>query len=348
MADHSFGLIALCALPQSGFGTANTTITGLTDTVTTADGLIIGVGTTGDGDSGIDLATHTREGLEAARIGNSAQADTFLRESPSGLKITFALGGGRNTADNPTVDANFNLATHFPGMDAVLKGAGLTGAAWGSGVGHEYKPSGDLTYLTVAVWFGGLKVVYQDVVVSSLTLSFPPGEKATAEVEFSTPTVTSWATQALTTITAGNQSTTTPTVQAVAHSFGATRPFETMEITISPATEESPDSNATNGVRIRQTGVDVTASSTMYAYTANPDHDRDVLILTSAPTTDLTFALGSATANAGVANSVAIELNNVLVRSIRPPKLGTHLGYEVELEGKAISTAGTEFTLRLF
>ena len=72
------------------------------------------------------------------------------------------------------------------------------------------------------------------------------------------------------------------------------------------------------------------------------------IILTTAPTTVLTLALGSATANAGVANSVAVELNNVLVRSIRPPKLGTHLGYEVELEAKAISAAGTEFTLRFF
>lgn len=345
MADHAMGNIALCILPQSAQGTVNSTITGLTDTLTTADGLIIGAGETGDGDSGIDLATHNRIGTALARIGNSAQADQFVREVIDGLAITYPLAGARNTASNPTVDGDFSHATHFPGNDAVLKAGGLTGAAWGSGVGHIYTPSGSATYATVGVWFGGLKAVYLDC-LCEITLTLTPGEAGLVKATFQVGSLSSWGAQALTTITPGNQATASPVVQAAANAWGATRPFEALEITIAPNIEESPDSNATTGTRRNQDGIDISFASTIYAATSNADYERDQLILTSANTDDMTMLIpGAATANAGVANSYRVQLNNVVPRDFTPVKLGSYLGWEVNGECKAVSTAGTEFSL---
>lgn len=349
MADHSFGNIAFAILPQTAQGTINSTINGLTASVNTAQGLVLGVGTTGDGDSGIDLPSHTREGLALARIGKGRQADTFIREAASGLKIAFPLGGARNTASNPTVDADFDLSQSgvFPGFDAILKAVGLTGAAWGSGVGWEFKASGAVTYASIAVWAGGFMLKYLDVLVSKLTFKTPPGEIATCEAEFVTPSVYGFGAQTLSTITQGNQATACPVVQGVGFAYGGTRPFESLEIELSPTTEESPDSNASNGKRSRQTAFDVNAKGIIYAATADADMERDTLILTSAPTTDATFQVGSATSAAGVANSYAFDLNNMTVRKTKMKKLGDYLGWESELEGNSISSAGTEFTFRL-
>ena len=47
MADHSFGNIALAILPMASVAT----LTGLTTSVNTAQGLVVGVGTTGEGDA---------------------------------------------------------------------------------------------------------------------------------------------------------------------------------------------------------------------------------------------------------------------------------------------------------
>ncbi len=349
MADHSFGNIALAILPQTAQGTINATIAGLTTSVNTAQGLVLGVGTTGEGNSGIELPEHTREGLALARIGKGRQADTFIRESASGLKITFPLGGARNTASNPTVDADFDLSQSavFPGFDAILKATGLTGAGWTGGAGWDYVASGGVTYATVCIWAGGFKITYLDVLVSKLTFKTPPGEIGTVEAEFVTPSVYGFAAQSLATITQGNQATACPVVQGVGFAYGNTRPFESLEVALAPTTEESPDSNAANGKRSRQTAFDVDVKGMIYAATADADAERDTLISTSAPTTDATFQVGSATSAAGVANSYAFNLNNMTVRKTKMRKLGDYLGWESDLEGNCIASAGTEFTFRL-
>lgn len=345
MADHSWGNAALCILPQSAQGTVNSTITGLTTTVATADGLVIGVGDKGEGGTGIEMPEHQRVGQELARIGNSAQADQFLREVAANMKLIFPLAGGRNTAGNPTVDADFNLATHFPGLDAILRACGLTGAAWGSGVGHEYTPSGAATYATVGLFFGGLKVVYLDVLVA-LDVEMEGGKSAVATASFDVGSIYSWGAQTLSTITQGNQATAAPVVQNTAASWGATRPPRTLSLSINPNITDTPDFNAANGRRRAQESIDVTFSAEIYAATSDPDFERDELVKTTAPTADLTMLVpGASTSNGGVANSYSLAINNNVPRTAKPRKFGSYLGWEVSGEAKAISTAGTELSL---
>ena len=350
MADHSFGNIALAILPMASVST----ITGLTTSVNTAQGLVLGVGTTGEGNSGIELPTHTRVGLELARIGNGRQADTFIREEASGLKITFPLGGARNTVSTPTVlDADFDLSQSgiFPGFDAILKAVGLTGAAWASApIGWEYKASGSATAAAIALFAGGFKVVYQNALVTKLTIKAPPGEVATVEAEFSTPSVNSWGAQTLSTITQGNQATACPVVQAAAFTYGNLRPYESIEISLSPTTENAPDSNTANGLRSRQTAFDVEVSGLIYAADSTgagaPDVERTTLISESPPTSDALFQIGTAAVAAGVAKAYAIDINNATVRKGKMRKAGDYLQWESTLEARCISSAGTEFTLR--
>jgi len=348
MAEQSLGNIALCILPQSGFGTINATIAGLTSTAAHTNGLIVGVGTTGLGKSGIDAPTHSRDGLALARIGQSAQADQFVAETVKGLKITFPLGGCRNTVGGTPADADFDPSSYWKGFDAILKAVGLTGAAWASGVGWEYKASGDATPASIALWYGGLLITYKDVLVSKLTLKPTPGSIATVEAEFDIPGVVTWGAQTLSTITTGAQATACPIVKGVQHSFGTTRSYNAMELVLSPASQRIEDSNdTTTGFRQIQTAFDVSAKATIWSDAANADMERDTLILTSAPTTDLTFQVGSATGGSAVANTYGIDLNNCTVRDVKPTELGSKLGWEVNLEGDAISSAGTEFTFRL-
>lgn len=339
MADHSMSNIALCILPTASLAT----ITGLTTTVTTADGLVVGVGSTGDGGSGIELPEHERIGLELARLSSSSVASSFLREQLSSLKITFPLAGGRNTSSNPTVDADFALSTYFPGFDAILAAGGLTGGAWGGGVGHNYLVAAP-TSAAMAAFFGGLKVTYTEV-YTTLKFTLTPGEAGLVEATFSAGAVNSWGAQTLSTVTSGNQATAPPVVQNAANAWGATRPYTSLEITVDGNIEKSPDSNAATGLRVASQGVDIKFKAQLYAATSDPDYERDQAILTTAPTGDMTFSIGSATGVSSTCNSYVVNLNNVTPDKYKPAKIGTYLGWDVDGTCNAISTAATEFAL---
>jgi hypothetical protein len=350
MAEVLLGNVAMCILPQSGFGTINSTINALTNTAAHASGLIVGVGTTGLGNSGIDAPTHSRDGLALARITNSAQADQFVAETVKGLKVTFPLGGCRNTTSNPTIDADFSPATYWKALDALLQATGLAGAADGTATkAWLYKATGDAVPASIGFWFGGILVLYKDVLVSKLTIKPQPGTIALVEAEFDIPGVVDWKAQALTTITNGAQATACPIVKGVQHSFGTTRSYNSMEIVLSPKTTKLDDSNdTTTGTRLIQTAFDVTAKATIWADdSVNVDMERDTLVLLSAPTTALTFQVGSTTGAASTANTYGIDFNNATVRDVKVTQLGTKVGWDVNLEGNAIGSAGTEFTFRL-
>lgn len=339
MADHSMSNIALCILPTA----SSATIDALTTTVTTAGGLVVGVGSTGDGGSGIELPEHERIGLELSRLSSSAVASSFLREQLSSLKITFPMAGARNTSSNPTVDADFDIATHFPGYDAILRAGGVAGSAWGGGVGHNCLIAAP-TSAYMAVFFGGLKVVYSEV-YTTLKFILTPGEAGLVEATFSAGAVGSWGAQTLSTVTPGNQATAPPIVANAANAWGATRPFTSLEIEIDPNVTQSPDSNAATGLRIASEAIDVKFKTQIYAATSDPDYERDQAISTSAPTGDIIFAIGSATAVSSTCNSYTVNLNNITPDKYKPVKIGTYLGWEVEGTCNAISSASTEFAL---
>lgn len=357
MADHAFGLIALSVLPQgSGAGTVNATIAALTDTVTHFNGLVVGVGDAGDGNSGITLPTHAREGLEAARIGNSAVADSFLREVPTGLKIKFPLAGSRTAASGTPADSDFNLATTFPGFDALLRAAGLTGAADSSGTaGHAYTPSGNVTYCSIGLHFGGLFVVYMDC-LAELEFDLTPGKIGTVEASITIGSVYNWYSsgRVLATVTKNSGSTGTaqevaaPVVKSAANAWGVTRPFKALTINVSPLAEVGEDSNSTTGFRTEQNGIDISFKTTIYAATSNPDYERDEMVDTSPDGDDMSFQVNGPTAGSAQCNGYFFVLANAIPRTNKPVKIGNQLGWEVEGECKAITTAGTEFTFELY
>lgn len=340
MADHAMGSIALSALPIGAIAV----MAALTNEVETATGFVAGAGSVGDGGSGIDLPEHERIGIELSRISSSAVASSFLQERLSSLKLTFPMAGARNTSDNPKVDANFNLLTHWPGVDSILLASGLSGAAWGGGVGHTYTVSSPAE-ACVGVWFGGLKVVYTQV-YTTIAFKLTPGEAGLVEVTFSAGSVYSWGVQALTSILMGNQAIAPPVVKNVANAWSTTRPFTSLEITVNPNIKESPDSNAATGVRLSSEAVDVSFKTQIYSDNVTVDYERSQAILTSAPTADLVFTVpGAATVAGAVCNSYTVNLNNITPDKFKPVKIGTYLGWDVEGTANAITTAGTEFSL---
>lgn len=344
MAEQAYGAIALCLLPQSAQGTINATISALTDTANTTNGLLVGVGDAGIRQSGIVLPTATREGLDLARIGNSRIADQFVREVFSDLSIVLPFGGARNTTSGSAVDADFNLSTHWPGLDAALRGSGLTGAADGAGVGHVYTPSGNATYVSAALWFGGFLLKFKDL-LCELEFDFTPQQIPRLSVAFPTlGELVSFATQALNTVTPGNQATTVSKTNSVANSYGQTRSFLACTVGISPVLETFPDSNASAN-RVIQTGCDIDLATTLIADASDPDYDRDQMLLTTAPTADMAFGL-AASGNALPALGWKVSLNNLTQRSRKPVEdAGAILAHEIEAEARAISTAGSEFSL---
>jgi len=336
----NFGIGVAVGVQASGLGTVNSTIAALTGALTLSDGIVLGDASGGAGNTGISIKV-SRDERDAADVTGSytRQSGTFLSEQGE-ITIICALRGAGNTATATPVDADMALSTTYPGLNALLRASGWTGSAWGSGVGHQYVPAAAVP-VTVKVWEGEAAATTGNAWVAmdcfaSLSIDFSPGDVPIATFTIPIGSISSF-TAALTvpTFAYGTvSSVSSPIVKAVGNVWGPAdaRGFSSLSVKVDNQIEETPDSNAANGKTQRQTGRSITISGDLYTEDSDTDFERANLVGTSAPTSDMTFTVG--TAADGTATNpclgFSVALNNVVVTAVEPTKIGPFMGHSVE------------------
>ena len=346
---------------QSALGTINATIrdmnsgdgTGTAGALTPAEGIILGDPSVGIGESGIELK-FVREFTDKAKLTNfTTQASNFLRQVIEGLSIGFPLKGNGAVISGAPADSEF---TPQAGINALLRGLSLSGAAWGSGVGWSYVP-GTLAYLTIKLWLGrrssdgvGLAWVFQDCLASG-EIEWTPGGNGIVKCSLGVGSVAPYAggwpdlEEIFPTFEYGTQaSTSAPVVQGAAHAFGATRGFQTFTLSIDNEIEELPDSNAPTGVVQRLVDRSISAQATLYSDDVDLDFEAQELIKTVAPTNLMSFRVGTPAGTGATALGYQVRLTTPEVRGLKPARLGEELGWELEVQG-VNGTANGEFSL---
>jgi hypothetical protein len=348
MAQITWG-IGLAVKVEAVPGTPEVFATG--GALTLADGIVLGDAGSGIGESGIDFAlSRVDKAVAPVTTSFTAQFPTFLRREVGTLTITVQGKGSGVTASNPTVSADFDQSTDYPGLNALLRSAGLTGGVWGGGVGWAYIPA-SAAPVTVKLWVGtstnGVMYVLTNC-VSKLTMNVEPGDVALWQFEISGTVSSHDATITTPTFTYATVATeSAPTVENAAHSFGisaAARGFSDMAITIDNEIEDVRDSNANGGLTKRQTSRAITAALTLYADSGNEDYEDERLAATSATTDDMVFVVGAATAISAAAKSWRVNFLNPNLISNEVQKLGPSVARAIKLQATATSANG-EFEL---
>ena len=350
MADEKLfqGAAFAMDVQDSGFGTPDATIAALT-TGDETDGFVLGDKGSGDAETGISLPSFEPDYREVAPVGGSytEQADSLLKSLANGFSITLPLMG--NAADSGAPDAG--AAKPFMGIDAIWQSLGMTGANSTSPV-YEYTPEYATTYSTIKLFLGNFAFVFSDCIVESGSLVFTPGGNGllTANIKVGTfdPDSDPGFTPAIAfpTIDYGTQATlAAPVVEGVNFTYSEVRGFENLTINIGNEVEEFGDSNVdVTGLRQSQTKRPITVDGTLYTVDADPDFAFQELIRTTAPTTDMSFQLGTATgATPDTCNAVLIEVNNIQPKNLKYNRIGTETVVELSGAKATGTTGGDEF-----
>jgi hypothetical protein len=347
MADEVFDGIALAIDEQSAFGTVNATIRDLGNGDST-NGYVLGDRNSGDAESGITFPTISPIVREIVAVGGSftESADAFIRALVEGLTITFAMQGNGAASGAPDAGA----AKPFLGLDAIWENLGLTGANGTSPV-YEYTPrvTQTLIYSTIKLFVGDLSFALQDCIPESASIEFTPGGNGLCTVNFKVGELDTFADGVTFPVVdyTTQKSLAAPTIEGVAFgSFGQTRGFENLTITVTNNVEEYGDSNVdTTGLRYAQTRRVITVDGRLYINATDSAAEYDATVATTAPTADLSFQVGTAAGAAATINAYKLEVNNLQSKGIKYDRTGQAM--MVELSGAKATglTAGSEFML---
>lgn len=354
MADVPFK-IGLAAGVQTARGTVNAAIKALlasggsggSSEITEADGAVLGVRDAGVGNSGINAPTFERVFAQKADLGFTKQPSDFQRIDLTGLQVTIPKKGNGSTWDGVAAGA----AQPAAGIDALLRGGGLVGANGGAAPEYVYTPASAQEYLSLLLLLAddvtntALGWVLQDCTVE-LTSTHPPGEGAQIQCAINVGSIESFQETTWWSFDYGNQaSLQTPVVQGVGFAWGQTRDFASMEIAVSHAFEDAPRSNSATGVVPERQERNITASGLVLLDDADLDFEYQQAILAAAPTSLLSFQVGTpAASNGDTINAYKEELTNPETRSAAyQPSVGKAAA-QVELQA-VDETEDGEYTL---
>jgi hypothetical protein len=346
MADETFN-IGLAVGVQSAFGTPNATVAGLSGSLDSTDGIVLGDKDSGDAESGIAIPEIAQVVREVAQVAGSftQQADAFLRAAVNGFAVSFPMQGNGVTS-TPTTGQALPLA----GIDALLQSAGLVSAN-GTDPVVAYTPRSTAIYLTAKLWIADLSLVFTDALVETLEVVFEPGGSALATanlrvgkhdpatdfadgVTFPTFDYTTQGTLA------------NPVVAGVNHTWGEVRGFEELTVSIGNELETFGDSNVpSTGQRESQSSRVITVDGTLYLTTADSDFEYQQLTSTTAPTTDLSFQVGTVATPTDTLNAFLVECNNLQPKAVKYDRRGTATVATLTGAKCAATAAGGEFTL---
>jgi hypothetical protein len=249
------------------------------------------------------------------------------------------------------------MSALFPGYEALYEMMGLIGATGGSGCEQDYTPrhsvstGGTTIYGSVKLWHGDLSIFLEDCIVESAAFVPEPGGNVlcTANIRIGAiPTAYILDGIAFPTITYGAMyDNAAPVVEDVAFtSFGKTKGFENLTVTIQNDVEEFGDSNvATTGKRLAQVRRRFLVDGTLYVNTDDSDAHVQNLISSSAPTDDLSFQVGTVATVGLTIEAFKIEVNNLQSKAIKYNRIGQALVCEISGAKATGTSAGSEFQL---
>jgi len=345
MAKFDFE-VAVAFATQTAEGTYNATLDAISTSLTYAEGLLLGDPESGVRESGLSL-TLGRKKRDKAFVGSSftRSLSDFLAAEVRTFTFATTFCGNRANASTPAVDAD---AEPIPGLDALLEGAGLSGGAWGSGVGWQYAFSSTNPISALIYYFGNrlelldcrcaLSILFEPQSIPILTATIEVGSvKEHSLPGYGVPATLTYGEQ---------QSVSAPVIQAVANTWREARGFSTATLGITPTFTEIPDSNAATGVVKEQEDREVTFEGTLFADdTTDEGHEYEQLTAEAIATLDpISFLVGDAMTDGNPVKAVGIVINDPEPDEVTIANLGTKAAHDVKLIARS-ATANTELEI---
>ena len=305
--------IAIVLGIQSGEGTVNTDVQAATIVANTDDGSPLSANEA----LGVLIRKESLK-LDFERVEEpgedfsgtySKAVGSFLRSSVAEFSFDLTVKGGGLALDGTPSAGDYNLPE---AVEALFSSFGLVRGTPTTGDTPYAFDSTTSDFLTFKVWRGAISYTFQDCKVSSMEYKFTPGEVAVVTVTVACGAVSLDSSDTFpTSIDYGVQEdTTAPVLKGAAASIGSvTRGFLEGTLTLEPAIDEFPDSNATEGVSQEQTARTISWSGNFYVDSTDLDQDYQNLIRTGS-FEDFQFTLGVHVVT-GVANALQFTMRNV-------------------------------------
>jgi hypothetical protein len=314
------------------------------------DGLVLGDSESGEGGSGLSL-TMGRRSRDKAPIGSSFTKglSDFLALEARTFSFAFPFCGSRRTTTETTqVDGDF---VPIVGVDAILRAAGLVGAAWpDADVGHRYVPGGS-EVMSALIYYYGNRIELKSCKVASLAIDYTPGSIAIATAEIAVGSIQAPAAKGFsiaspvlpTTLDYGTQlSVSAPVVESAGHEWNKERGWSANSLTINNAIEDLTDSNAPNGIVKEPSDQTFDLEATLFADEAAGDDPvfelNQALATVIGDLKALTYTIGTPeVSGSGLLPAVAHTVNiaDPELDETGPTKLGTKAGNVVSLRARS-------------
>jgi len=333
--------IAVAFAPQSAEGVYDTTLGAVTTSLSgdpdgVDEGLLLGDPGSGIAESGLDF-TVGRASVDKAPFSGSFSRplSDFLKAEVRSFSYSFPFVGNRGLTTGAPIDADFQP---LRGVEALLNGAGLVGAAWGAGVGWTFSFGSPFPFSALVYYFGN-RLELLDCRCASLGIAYTPGGLAIATAEIvvgsiADPAGKGFAPAAIpSTLAYGAQATvSSPTVETVGHTWQDLKGFQSLELTITPAIDDIPDSNQVGGEVKEPSGREVTIEATLFADSVDAVYELDQALATVAGDLDpLTFQVGTAAIGSDPALSHSVSIPLPELDESSPDRLGSKAGNTVSL-----------------
>ncbi len=339
--------VAVAFGTQTAEGTYNSTLDGISSTLSYTQGLVQGDSQSGIKESG--LALGLERGLrEKALIGSTftRNLSDFLRAEVPTFTFAFPFVGNRADADGGPADAD---GTPIAGIDALLEGAGMVGAAWGSGIGWRYV-FGSPSPISALVYLSGMRLELLDC-RSSMSIDFTPGSIPIATATLSVGSIKDQSLASLPTPTWGEQaSVSAPVVENIGNEWEDTRGFATGTLAISNSVTEIDDSNAPTGEVVENTGRETTFDATLFASsTVDKGYEYSQLTATAEGTLDqLSFQVGSSMTAGNPAKAVQVVIPNPELTTQAANVLGTKAAYDISVSARGAAAGSGNDELEIY
>lgn len=347
MAKFNFG-VAVAFGAQAAEGSYNDALDAVAATLSFSEtpgadtkkaGLLLGAAGNGVRDSGLALSVGRGSAIKGF-LGSTftRPLSDFLKAEIPTFTFAFPFVGNRADAAATPVDAD---ATPLDGIDALLEGAGLLGAAWGSGVGWSYKFASPAP-MSALVYYNGNRLELLDC-RCVWDIDYPLGTIPIATVAVSVGSIKERTLAALPTLTFGEQaSVTAPKVETVGNQWQDVRGFSEGALAIGPNIEDIGDSNAAGGFVKEQTDREVKFEGTLYGDdTVDKGYEYSQIIAAAEAALDqLSWQVGANMTGNNPAEAIQVlmpfpELNEKSIEA-----LGTRAGYGVELVARGTAAGG--------
>lgn len=327
--------VAVAFGTQTAEGTYNSTLDGISSTLSYTQGLVLGDSQSGIKESGLTLGLE--RGLrEKALIGSTftRNLSDFLKAEVPTFTFAFPFVGNRADADGGPADSD---GTPIAGVDALLEGAGMIGAAWGLGVGWRYEFSDAVNPISALVYISGMRLELLDC-RSSMSIDFTPGSIPIATATLSVGSIKDQSLYAsLPTPTWGEQaSVSAPVVENIGNEWEDTRGFSAGTLNINNSLAQIDDSNAPTGEVVENTGRETTFDATLFASsTVDKGYEYSQLTATAEGTLDqLSFQVGSSMTAGNPAKAVEVVIPKPELTTQAANALGTKAAYDISVSAR--------------